>query len=223
VLVVDLWQSREQALAALAADDTGIVELLDSAFDMLDDCALEIARVDSPHARVAALIIVKCRSLALGFYSLTLDGLAPESGALLRPLTEYFELLQYLREDPARVTKMLDHGVPRAGVVAKAVSGEFQRVRTYLSSTASHASVGPGSTSHLVDTDSGLEGWPLHLQQPFRPTVVRDNLETLLSMLVIVAIESVLTAGALECAGEPDLMRKLEAIELREAQVLGTE
>jgi hypothetical protein len=47
--------------------------------------------------------LVKAKNLALGSYSLVLDGLGQEAGALMRPMIEYAELLAYFRLHPEMV------------------------------------------------------------------------------------------------------------------------
>jgi hypothetical protein len=63
--------------------------------------------------------------MTLGVYSLMLDGLGQEAGALLRPLIETLELLVYLRLEPARIDQAIEEKLPSAGQIAKKIEGEF--------------------------------------------------------------------------------------------------
>ena len=81
--------------------------------------------------RVCAVTVIKGRNLALGCYSLALDGLAQESGALLRPLLEAIELLGYLRTVPGAVDKAVDGKLPNAGKRAKKIESPFWDLREH--------------------------------------------------------------------------------------------
>lgn len=73
------------------------------------------AALDS-YARVCGLTLLKAKHLALGAYSLILDGLGQEAGALLRPFIEYTELLTYFRKFPSKVDAAIKGKLPSAGV-----------------------------------------------------------------------------------------------------------
>jgi hypothetical protein len=97
------------------------------------------------------MTLVKARNYALGLYSLSLDGLGQEAGALLRPLVEAYEVLVYFRLDPSRASKATDDKLPSAGEIAKAISGRFKDLREYLNENASHFAFSPQSMTHLID------------------------------------------------------------------------
>jgi hypothetical protein len=118
---------------------------------------------------------VKGRNLALACYSLALDGLAQESGALLRPLLEAIELLAYLLLDPTRVSEVVDGTLPKPGIRARMVDGKFKDLRDYLSRHASHINLSHESMQHTVDSSTGR----LRVVQPYRRLVLKTNMGTL--------------------------------------------
>jgi hypothetical protein len=102
-----LWNTRDKAIQELGGLLKDEAEVLCQAFSLLDDC---IARLESEHSseafsRVCALTLIKARNLLLGSYSLSIDGLAQEAGALLRPFIEAFEQMVYFNEDPNEYPK----------------------------------------------------------------------------------------------------------------------
>jgi hypothetical protein len=133
---MDLWQCRVASTAVLHSTSAHLAVLLDGAFSRVDE-AVEYFQeflIAEPAAagRVCAVTAIKGRNLALGCYSLALDGLAQESGALLRPLLEAIELLGYLRAVPGAVDRALDGKLPKAGKRAKDIGSPFQDLREHL-------------------------------------------------------------------------------------------
>lgn len=205
----NLWHSREQASAALAETAPEALAVLSEFFGLLDECAEALNGVDSPFSRVTALMVVKARNLALGCYSLTLDSLAQESGALFRPLIEACELLTYFRLDPSRAEEAIEAGLPKAGEVAKRINGRFRDLRNHLNAYASHLSLSPEALRHLLNPRS-LE---LQLQQAFRIPVVMTNLHTLFAVLCFAgtaAVNCVTVAGNEVQHGLADRMEDLK-------------
>ena len=91
-----LWTCREQATAALAAEFRPIADALDSAFERIGEVVEYFQKFlveDFAVARVYTMVVIKGHNLAQGCYSLALDGLGQESGAMLRPLLECIETL----------------------------------------------------------------------------------------------------------------------------------
>jgi hypothetical protein len=181
-----LWDTRRQAEVALGEELKPYADLLNEAFASVDISASRLASLDDPFGRVCALVLIKARNLGLGCYSLSLDALAQESGALFRPLIECLELLAYFRLDPRRVNEALEDRLPTAGVVAKKIEGKFKDLRDYLNAHASHLSLHPEAVMHLVDFKAGR----LRTAQPHSSAVLGQNLRTLLSVLVWLAIEA---------------------------------
>lgn len=195
----DLWECRKRAISALDTEAVEARVLLDDLFGVIDAAAEAMHNVDSPFGRVTALIIVKARSLAQACYSLALDGLAQEAGALFRPLLECLELLEYLRLDPARAQEALDGRLPSAGTVAKRIDGQFKDVRDYLNEHASHLSVSPESMRHLIRLADADKQVALQLQQPFDLTVLLKNLGSLFAVSAMVGIEAANCAAVAQC------------------------
>lgn len=182
-----LWNTRRQAERALTEGLEPFAGLLNEAFSVLDGCVDRLERLDQPFGRVCALVLIKTRNLGLGCYSLCLDGLAQEAGALFRPLLEGLELLVYFRLEPTRINEALKGDLPKAGVRAQKIEGQFKDLRDYLNAHASHLSVAPEAMAHFVDFRAG----GLRLVQPYNEGILRRNLRTLLAILVWLAIEAV--------------------------------
>ncbi len=187
MVATSLWSTRRQAERALNEGLEPFAGLLDEAFSVLDDCVDRLERLDQPFGRVCALVLIKARNLGLGCYSLSLDALAQEAGALFRPVLECLELLTYLMLDPTRINEALEDRLPKAGVIAQRIEGKFKGLRDYLNAHASHLSVSPEAMAHLVDLQAGR----LRPVQPYSEAVLRGNLRTLLAVLIWLAIEAV--------------------------------
>ncbi len=181
----DVWAARREAEATLADQLRPYAGLLDEAFAAIDDSVQRLQRVDDAFGRVCAVVLIKARNLGLGCYSLSLDALAQEAGALFRPLIECLELLIYFRLDPGRIQEALDDPLPKAGMIAQRIDGKFRGLRDYLNTHASHLSVSPAAMAHLVDFKRGR----LRPFQAHHTDVLRQNLRTLLAVLVWLAIE----------------------------------
>jgi hypothetical protein len=181
-----LWSTRRRAERALSEGLEPFAGLLDEAFSVLDDCVNRLERLDQPFGRVCALVLIKARNLGLGCYSLSLDALAQEAGALFRPVLECLELLTYFRLDPTRINEALEDRLPKAGVIAQKIEGKFKGLRDYLNTHASHLSVRPEAMAHLIDFQAGR----LRPVQPYSEDVLCENLRTLLAVLIWLAIEA---------------------------------
>ena len=150
-----MWATRRDADVALRGALKPYADLLHEAFQAIDTAGGRLEGLDGPFGRVCALVLIKARNLALGCYSLSLDGLAQEAGALFRPLIESLELLTYLRLDPRRIREALDGKLPKAGEIASKIEGKFKELREFLNTHASHLSLSPEAMFHLVDLKSG--------------------------------------------------------------------
>ena len=95
MMATPLWDTRRQAEAALNGDLKAFARLFDETFAAVDQCIVRLEGLDDPFGRVCALVLIKARNLGLGCYSLSLDALAQEAGALFRPLIECLELLAF--------------------------------------------------------------------------------------------------------------------------------
>ena len=138
--------------------------------------------------RIYAIILAKAYRYLLGSYSLMLDGLGQEAGALLRPLLETYELLIYLRNDPKRVEEVINDNLPSAGIIAKRISGQFQYLRTYLNDNASHFNFHSHAIRHLFDFNQTI---PIKILPAPGIHSLRTNLATLNAFQIYILIEAV--------------------------------
>lgn len=197
---MNLWTNRDSALQVLWTDMIRERELLDKAFQQLEYFAQRLGHIRpaTSFTKMAALIAAKARNLAQACYSLSLDGLGQESGAIVRVWIEATELLVYLRCDPDRADKKL----PSAGERAKAIGSSMQGLRTYLSKTASHV---------------GLEGdsW-LYMQvetrREFKRDVLRENLGTTFALLFSTIKEAALCLKTARGSVEEGIVRQMDQL-----------
>jgi len=199
---MELWQVRNQSQKWLGIELASEDHHLSNGYALLDECILRFNQVSNTEkatlsgrmARVCALTTTKGRNLLLACHSLALDGLAQESGALLRPLLESIELLTYFRLDPNRVDKALDEKLPSPGSVGKSINGQFQFLRDYLNEHASHFKFGFYSVFHLLDKRT----MTIRPVETLSIEVLKRNLTVLsafLSFLVIEAERCLFVAG----------------------------
>jgi hypothetical protein len=186
MVTTPLWATRHQAETALGEELKPFADLLNETFAAIDHGAARLEGLDHPFGRVCALVLIKARNLGLGCYSLSLDALAQEAGALFRPLIECLELLVYFRLDPLRINEALEDRLPKAGVIAQRIEGKFKGLRAYLNTHASHLSLSSEAMIHLVDFKAGR----LRPVQLHNTAVLRQNLRTLLAVLIWLAIEA---------------------------------
>jgi hypothetical protein len=185
-----LWKSRNEALTFLRRERPAQVEVIEELFGLADDCvdAYE-SQADDLYSKVCALTTLKAKNLALGMYSLTLDGLAQESGALARPFIEYMELLTYFRMLPEAVHDALAGELPSAGKRAKKIEGFYRQFREHLNEHASHAAYSSHSLAHLRDPATKR----LKKLQVMHPEVIERNVGDFAIQLVFMLQESVLS------------------------------
>ena len=205
-MTIPLWRTRRQAEASLSHDLKPFADLIDEVFGAVDQAIDRLDAIDEPFGRVCAIVLVKSRNLALGCYSLSLDALAQEAGALFRPLIECLELLLYFRLDPSRVHEALNGELPKAGIIAQRIEGKFKGLREYLNMHASHLALSPEAMMHLFDVKAGR----------LRPVqVLRENLRTLLASLVWLAIEGVNCVSVGSAMGDHALADSVEDLKRR--------
>jgi hypothetical protein len=137
--------------------------------------------------------LAKSCHLLLGCFSLTLDALAQESGALLRPLIESYELLVYFRQDMSRVDKVIDGKLPSAGKISGTISGDYEDLRKYLNDNASHFSYKSESIRHLFDSNIKVQSLPTHSMKVFEVNL--NYLNAFQVFIVFEAINCLLSAG----------------------------
>lgn len=192
------WQTRTDALTYLESNRQGQLALTRQLLATIDECidAYESAAGSNTYCRVCGLTLVKAKHLAVGAYSLALDGLAQEAGALLRPFIEYTELLTYFRKFPQMVDRALENDLPKAGERARAIEGVYKGFRDHLNTHASHSSYSHHSLAHL------LEPRTLRFKKTQRmvPHVLDRNLQDLTIQVYLLLREAVL---GLEETGVP--------------------
>jgi hypothetical protein len=140
---MEMWETREKSLKALTNELRIEGELIYQGFNLMDEIIEAFNQTPTPSecSRVCGLVVAKGRNLCHCIFSISLEGLAQEAGALLRPTIECFELLVFFYQDPTRIELALKNKLPEAGKIAKTIQGKFQGLRIYLNTYASHMSV----------------------------------------------------------------------------------
>lgn len=184
-----LWKARTEALTFLRRERPAQIGVIEELFAFADDCvdAYE-SQGDDLYCNVCGLTTLKAKNLALGMYSLTLDGLAQEAGALARPFIEYTELLSYFRMLPDAVNDALAGELPSAGKRSKRIEGIYQPFREHLNEHASHGSYSSHSLAHLRDPTTKN----LRKLQVMQPAVLERNVGDFAVQFVFMLQESVL-------------------------------
>lgn len=209
---MSIWSTRNQSEKALSKSLSTEAIAIEQGFILLDNLITQFeSKSCELYCRVCGLVLLKAKNLCLAIFSLSLDGLAQEAGALLRPAIECFELLDYFYADPERVQQAIDEELPLAGVIAKKINGKHQRLRKFLNRTASHFSLSADSLKHLIDLRKGK----LHLTQPYLAKVLSANLWTLFCIMVIV------TTSASICLSLKNLLPDQLASQIQDWQIAG--
>lgn len=198
---MDLWATRSEALAFLQSTHPSRLAVVNRIFDLLDQCidAFEVTSNDNTYARICGLTLLKAKHLAVGSYSLILDGLGQETGALMRPMIEYAELLTYFRMFPESVNRAAENNLPKAGERAKAIGGIYRQFRDHLNAHASHSSFSHYSLSHLLEPSTHK----FKKLQRMVPHVLETNVRDLAVQLLLMLREAAL---ALEPVGSPQFV-----------------
>lgn len=153
---MNLWITREESLNALKSKLSIEARYIEKGFTIID--ALLYIFEDNKNdifCTVCSFALPKGKNYCLSIYSLSLDGLSQESGALLRPTIECFELLDYFYDDPKRIKEALENKLPSPGNIAKKIKGKFESLRKHLNSAASHFSFDPIACKHLINWKNG--------------------------------------------------------------------
>lgn len=150
---IPLWRARTESLTHLRRERPEQIEVVEQLFALIDRCidTYEASAGSNAYARICGLTLLKAKNLAVGAYSLILDGLAQEAGALIRPFIEYTELLTYFKRFPEKVEAAASDDLPSAGERAKAIGGSYKTFREHLNEHASHSSYSHYSLSHLLE------------------------------------------------------------------------
>lgn len=103
------------------------------------------------HIIIYGCIIAKSLAYAKGFCSLIYDNLIVESGALLRPSIEGYELLIYLQQFPDKIKDISNGKKISAGDVAKDIDATSKFLRDYLNKNSSHLSISEEVVQFVID------------------------------------------------------------------------
>lgn len=151
---MDLWSVRNQALEEIEGELQPEKEALEDEFALMDKC---IERLFSDakdgnerFALVCLHTLVKARRYALGCYSICLDGLHVEGGALFRPLIETWEQLAFYQQEPESIEFALENKLPSAGEIGKKIQSQLKGLRDYLNTHASHFTFEPDSLQPMA-------------------------------------------------------------------------
>jgi len=187
---MELWSTREASWAYLNENQQSRLAVLLALFELLDRCIdeYESRAASNTYARVCGLTLLKAKNLAMGSFSLLLDGLGQEAGALLRTMIEYTELLTYFRHFPEMAEKATENELPKAGERAKAIEGIYHGLRQHLNEHASHSSYSHYSLSHLLKSDLSFRK-----MQQFAPQVLNINIRDLTVQIWLMLYEAALT------------------------------
>jgi hypothetical protein len=207
VIKMNLWETRDQALIAIKTVLRQQAEVIQDAFTILDLCIERLSALSRTNqfAEVCGLTFIKVRNLALACYSLALDGLAQEAGAVFRVLAEGIELLIYFEQEPSRIDKAIKGKLPSsAGEIGKKIKGNFQPLRSFLNESASHFSYTPDSLNHLRDKSGNWK-----VIQPHQDTVLAINMHWLFVLFLIISNEEMLCLSQVN-ALDDGLVAKIE-------------
>lgn len=187
---MELWKTRTDALSYLETHCPLRLAVLREVFEIIDRSidTYESMSDSNSYARICGLTLLKGKHLAVGAYSLILDGLAQEAGALLRPFIEYTELLTYFRKFPEMVDRAVDNDLPKSGERAKAINGIYRDFRKHLNAHASHSSYSHYSLSHLLEPGT----LRFKKQQCAVPNVLDRNLRDFVIQLYLLLHEGVI-------------------------------
>lgn len=194
-----MWESRQQALAAAENELRNEAQLLDSGFTLLDR-AIERSTMKSEadtYVSVVLVILVKAKHLALASYSLALDALGQEAGALARVWIEALELLRYLALDTARVQEVFEQRLPSPGAIGKKIDGQAQALRGLFNESASHFGFDVRSIIHIVDPNTSA----VRTAPEFNANVLKANMTVVYWFLHFTLVEAIVALGT---AGLPN-------------------
>lgn len=185
-----LWATREASWAYLSEKRQPRLVVFLALVKLLDRCIdeYELRAASDTYARVCGLTLLKAKNLAMGSFSLLLDGLGQEAGALLRPMIEYSELLTYFRLFPGKTEKAAENELPKAGERAKAIEGIYHGLRQHLNEHASHSSYSHYSLSHLLDSQ-----FAFRKMQQFSPQILDKNVTDLAVQIWLMLCEAALS------------------------------
>ena len=209
---MNLWSTRIETQNWLNGRFKKESDFVAEGFLLMDECIecfsrqkASLPEFDGLFAKICGQTTVKARNYILGCYSLTIDALSQESGALLRPYLETYELLMYFRLEPKRVIEARDQKLPSAGKIAQKIDGQFHELRKFLSDNSSHFGFTDDSLRHLIDYSSGnLKAVATHSPERFH-----YNLSCVFIFLNFALVES-LNCLSLVCSDHVSLIDNYE-------------
>jgi hypothetical protein len=207
---MDLWATRTESLAHLESQCAEQLLVLLNVFALIDESieGYEALAGGNVYARICGLTLLKAKHLAVGAYSLILDGLGQESGALLRPFIEYTELLTYFRLFPDKVAHAAEDNLPKAGERARAIGGIYKNFREHLNSHASHSSYSHYALSHLLEPQTHR----FKKLQRAVPLVLETNVKDLAVQLYLLLHEAVLALEPLNVSNFVSLATRTDLL-----------
>lgn len=198
---MNIWQARESSIGWLTNELKPANNAIEEGFNKINellDLYVSIGEKEGDtelgqFCRVNSIILAKYYRLLFGCFSLSMDGLFQESGALIRPLIEIEELFVYFRQDKTRLNQVFEKSLPSAGNIGKLISGKSKGFREYLNINASHFGFAPDSLWPLFDEEMSLKINSRHNLERFR----LDLLSIFFSQVTILAkaISSILEMG----------------------------
>lgn len=194
-----MWETRQQALAATESELRNEARLLDTAFRLLDRGIEEVASKSAQdnYASAVLVILVKAKHLGIASYSLALDSLGQEAGALARVWIEALELLRYLALDTSRVQEVFGQRLPSPGTIGKKIDGQAQVLRNLFNESASHFSFDVRSVIHIVNPETQA----VRTAPEFKVHVLRANMAVVYWFLHFTLVEALVAMGV---AGIPN-------------------
>ena len=208
-----LWNTRADAILYLEKENPTKLAFLLELFDAIDrlvDC-YEKHSISDTYARICGLTLLKAKHLVVGTFSLILEGLGQEAGALIRPFVEYTELLTYFRSFPDQVENVADDNFPTAGERAKAINGGYKDLRKYLNLHASHSSYSYYALSHLLE----LGSFKFKKSQHNVPVVLDRNFKVLSVQVWILLREATLNVKRLNLTEFNELADCVDSLHLK--------
>lgn len=117
---MNLWITREESLNALKSKLSIEARYIEKGFTIIDILLhiFEDNKKDN-FCVVCSFALLKGKNFCFSIYSLSLDGLAQEAGALLRPAIECFEKLDYFYAIQKEFKKRWRINFPLLGILQK--------------------------------------------------------------------------------------------------------
>jgi hypothetical protein len=207
---MNLWAVRAAAERYLETEMPSERQLLDRAFQQAEYLAERLAGMEpgTPFSRMTGLVAAKARRLAHACYSLALDALAQESGAVARVWLESIELLTYLRLAPERAEGILNGKLPSAGERAKKINSQASALRKMWNETASHIGFDWNTWRHFFNHGTGQ----IRARQGFNSPVLRTNLGLVFALMTWTIRETALCLNTAQGFLDEGVARQIDSL-----------